>query len=149
MSQPRLQGRRVPGRLQPGARVPGGGGEDGHLPQAGVEAAQEAGPAGGLVGRGLAEDLVSEQRAQSSAQLQAGTPAPGRGEEENQEPAVSQSERGTRGELYSPGWFVYFTEVLQHYRIPQSDEGKNRLLQEIACCHLVRTHYKSAVGHFR
>ena len=109
MSQPRLQGRRVPGRLQPGARVPGGGGEDGHLPQAGVEAAQEAGPAGGLVGRGLAEDLVSEQRAQSSAQLQAGTPAPGRGEEENQEPAgitVSQWEEHGENSTHLVGLFI-------------------------------------------
>ena len=38
---------------------------------------------------------------------------------------------------FLPGWFVYFTEVLQQYRILQSDEGKNRLLQEIACCNLV------------
>ena len=87
MSQPRLQGRRVPGRLQPGVRVPGGGGEDGHLPQAGVEAAQEAGPTGGLVGRGLAEDLVSEERAQSSAQLEGGAPTAGWAEQDYQEPA--------------------------------------------------------------
>ena len=38
---------------------------------------------------------------------------------------------------FLPCWFVYFTEVLQHYWIPQSDECKNRLLQEIACRNLV------------
>ena len=38
---------------------------------------------------------------------------------------------------FLPGWFVYFAEVLQQYRILQSDEGKNRLLQEIACRNLV------------
>ena len=67
VGQSGLQAGGVPRRLQPGVGVPRGRGQDGHLPEAGVEAAEEAGSAGGFVGRGLAEDLVSEERAHSSA----------------------------------------------------------------------------------
>ena len=36
------------------------------------------------------------------------------------------------GKRNLPGRFVYLTEILQEYRIPQSDECKNWLHQEIA-----------------
>ena len=87
VGQPGLQGRSVLGRLQPGVGVPGGGREDGHLPQTGVEATQDAGPGGGLVCRGLTEDLVREQRTNRPAQLERGTSSPGRTEKNNQKPA--------------------------------------------------------------
>ena len=87
VGQPGLQTRSVLGRLQPGVGVPGGRGQDGHLPEAGVEAAQDAGPGGGLVGRGLAEDLVREERTHGPAQLEGGTSTTGGAENHNQEPA--------------------------------------------------------------
>ena len=87
VGQPGLQTRSVLGRLQPGVGVPGGRREDGHLPEAGVEAAQDAGPGGGFVCRGLAEDLVGEQGTKGSAQLEGGTTSAGRAQENNQEPA--------------------------------------------------------------
>ena len=92
VGQPGLQTGSVLGRLQPGVRVPGGRGQDRHLPQAGVEATQDGGPGGGLVGRGLAEDLVREERTHGPAQLEGGTSTASRTEDHNQEPAdITQS----------------------------------------------------------